>query len=132
MELSQLQKLNAIAMDLLKGEPINEAYHEKDKEVRKELADLLNHHYNMQSKHQQVQGALSKGKEISKHDLAILAHKFAASHYQNLSGFERNSLLSDRNLPEDYHHDRDFYDKLNNMVTKRADQKSRECGVACD
>lgn len=131
MELSQLQKLNAIAMDLLKGEPINEAYHEKDKEVRKELADLLNHHYIMQNKHKQVQGALSKGKEISKHDLAILAHKFASNHYKNLSGFQQ-STLADGNLPEDYHHDRDFYDKLNNMVTKRADQKSRDCGVACD
>lgn len=138
MELSQLHKLNSVAMKLLQGEgdikPLDEAYHEKDKIVKKEIDDFLMHHNNMQSKHRSMMGALSKDKEISKHDLAILAHKFASSHYQNLGGSNilNGSFGSHSGLPEDYHNDKDFYDKLNGMVTKRADSKSKDCGVNCD
>jgi len=122
MDFSKTIRLNQAALSLLGEGTINEAYHEKDREAKKELADYLQHHYIMRNRHQDVARGTTKNKELSKHDLACLAHDFACAHFNGL----QNSMSG---LPQDYHQDRDFYDKLNKLVSSRADSKSKEAGV---
>lgn len=128
MELSELQRINLVAATMLKGEPINEGYNEKDREAKSELMDYFRHHSQMINRHNDVSRGETKCKELSKHDLAGIAHQFAFEHFNRLNGngFNRGGL------PEDYHQDRDFYDKLNGLVSKRADGKSKDCGVSTD
>ena len=116
-----IQEKKAIE-DFLSGvdkKPLDEAFHEKDREAKKELKDNFNHHLAMIIKHQNLVGATAKTKELTKHDLAILAHQYAQGHYGRLLN----------NFPEDYHLDRDFFDKHNGLVSKRADSKSKDAGV---
>ena len=128
MNFSQAQDIKSVASSILSEEKLDEAYHEKDRDAVKELNDYFLHHSLMRQKHEDVSRGVAKNKELTKHDLAIIAHKFALEHFGNLkgTGYGRNAL------PEDYHQDREFYDKLNGSVSKRADGKSKECGVDID
>jgi len=129
MRLSQLNNINKAAAELLGFEPINEAYHAKDREAKGEVRDSYLHHSNMVGRHQAVSSGVSKDKDLTKHDLAIIAHTFAAKHFNNLSGSNYGEIGGGSQLPADYHTDRDFYDKLNKLVSGRANAKSKECGL---
>jgi hypothetical protein len=128
MDLQQIYKLKEICAELLGAEPLDEAYHEKDRDAKKEIDGYLDHHGQMMTRHANMAAAETKGKELSKHDLASIAHTFALNHFSKM----RDGGGAYGRLPEDYHHDREFYDKLNGMVSKRADGKSKDCGVSCD
>jgi hypothetical protein len=126
MNLSQLQKINAISAELLGAKPINEAFHPKDREAKDDIRANCGHHYQMRDKHTNISSTLSKDKDIMQNDLALIAHDYAIKHYNNLGGNHIGGI------PEDYHQDRDWYDKLNKMVSLRADNKSKDCGVSCE
>lgn len=128
MRLSQLNNINKAAAELLGFDTINEAYHAKDREAREEIFANQVHHQKMVGRHQAISAGTTKDKDLTKNDLAIIAHSFASKHFNNLgqiSGYNGQ-------VPEDYHQDRDFYDKLNKLISGRANAKSKDCGVDCD
>jgi hypothetical protein len=51
-----------------------------------------------------------------------MAHQYASSHYARNMDF----------LPENYHQDREFFDKLNSLISNNADKKSKDCGISTD
>jgi hypothetical protein len=131
MLLSEIEKLNKISLKMLQDEPLNEAYHKDDRSALDEIKKLMNHHTEMQMRHKAMMNG-SKDKDMSKHDLCCMAHSFACKHYGNLGANAYNYGEYGNGLPQDYHINKEFYDKLNTMVSKNADQKSKECGVNCE
>ena len=99
--------------------PLDEAFHEKDREAKKELEDKYYHHIAMLIKHKSLSAVTENTKTLAKHDLASLAHDYAIGHFDRLLN----------KFPEDYHRDRDFFDKHNSLVSKRADDKSKDSGT---
>ena len=119
MDYSIQKCIHGAALGLL-ADPINEAYHENDRKAKDELRALSDHHFNNRRKHYTMGSeGLCKGKDVKLHDLAMLAHEFAGNHYDRMRS----------QLPDDFHNDRDFYDKLHNLISSRADKKTKDCGI---
>lgn len=132
MEYTQNLNINQAVYEFLKGEPINEAFHEKDRGAVKEIGAKSAHHHQMINRHMNAMNAGgNKDKELNKHDLAIMAHSFASKFYNNLTNYDHNGFGGAQPVA-DYHNDKEFYDKMGDMATKRANGKSKECGVSCD
>jgi hypothetical protein len=130
MEYSKNLNVTKTIFDFLKGESLNEAYHEKDRGVTRDITKMQRHHQEMMNRHRAVMQAETKDKDLNKHDIASMAHMFALRHYSNLKTYA-GGMEGESPIP-DYHTDKEFYDKMGSMVTKRANDKSKECGVSCD
>jgi hypothetical protein len=128
--IDKLSNIHEEIVKMLQG-PIDEAFNEKDSSAKKEVQEKTFHHMTMKDRHMSMKDAAKmKDKDKTAHDLAILAHDFAAKHYSGLGG--NDGSYFNQGLPQDYHQNRDFYDKLNKLVSSNADSKSKECGVNCD
>ena len=129
MGYSENSNINQAAYELLTGVEINEAFHEKDREAVRNIEKMIRHHYTMIDRHDAAAASLGKNdKELNKHDLAKIAHIYAAQTFRNLNNFQGNGY----GPISDYHREKEFYDKHTNSATKRANEKSKECGVSTD
>ncbi len=131
MGYSENSNINQAAYELLTGVEINEAFHEKDRTAVKEIDNKQRHHSDMIGRHMSSMNASNKDKDLNKHDLALVAHEYASRFYSGLTRYG-DGMMGTRSPIPDYHNDKEFYDKMGNMATKRANDKSKECGVSTD